>query len=98
MRLEVTKRAQREAKRLAGGWLEHRDKAPELFEEELLAAYGVIQSEPALGQTYAASRGRRIQRVLMPRTKNHVAYHQKSTDVVQVIAIWGAIRGRGPNL
>lgn len=98
MRLEVTKRAQREAKRLAGWWLEHRDKAPELFEEELLAAYGVILSEPALGHTYAVSRGRRIQRVLMPRTKNHVYYHQKSTDVVQVIAIWGAIRGRGPKL
>jgi len=31
MRLEVTKRAQREAKRLAQWWLENRDKAPELY-------------------------------------------------------------------
>ena len=98
MRLEVAKRAQLDAKRLARWWLENRDKAPELFEEELVAVYGIILSEPALGQTYTISRGRRIQRMLMPRTKNHVYYHQKSTDVVRVVAIWGAVRGRGPKL
>lgn len=74
MRLEVAKRAQREAKRLGRWWLEHRDKAPELFEQELAAAYELILRDPVFGQTYLVSRGRRIQRVLMPRTRHHVYY------------------------
>jgi plasmid stabilization system protein ParE len=98
MRLEVAKRAQREAKRLGRWWLENRDKAPELFEQELAAAYELILRDPALGQTYLVSRGRRIQRVLMPGTKNHVYYHRKSEEVVRVVSIWGAVRGRGPKL
>ena len=49
MRLEVAKRAQREAKRLAQWWLDNREKAPELFEQELVAAYEFILRESALG-------------------------------------------------
>jgi len=98
MRLEVAERARRDGKRLAQWWLEHREKAPELFEEELIAAYGIILNDPTLGQTYMISSGRRIQRVLMPRTKNHVYYHQKSAEVVRIVAIWGAVRGHGPRL
>ena len=98
MRLEVTKRAQREAKRLAQWWLENRDKAPELFEEELIAAYRLILSDPALGQTYLVSRGRRIQRVLMPGTKNHVYYYRQDSELLRVVSVWGAVRGREPRL
>jgi plasmid stabilization system protein ParE len=98
MRLEVAKRAQREAKRLGQWWLENRDKAPELFEQELAAAYNLILHNPEIGQTYRVSRNRRIQRVLMPGTKNHVYYHRKSEDLVRVVSVWGARRGRGPKL
>lgn len=98
MRLEVARRAQREAKRLAQWWLDNREKAPELFEQELAAAFEFILREPALGQTYLMSRGRRVQRVLMPGTKNHVYYYLRSADLVQVVSIWGAARGRGPSL
>jgi hypothetical protein len=46
VRVEVTKRAQREVNRLGRWWLENRDKAPELFEEELSAAYFRIATDP----------------------------------------------------
>lgn len=98
MRLEITKRAQREAKRLAQWWLDNRDKAPELFEQELIAAYELILGEPGLGQTYLISRGRRVQRLLMPGTKNHVYYYRQRADLIRVVSIWGAVRGRGPKL
>lgn len=98
MRLKVTKRAQREAKRLAQWWLDNREKAPELFEQELTSAYELILQEPGLGQTYLISRGRRVQRVLMPGTKNHVYYYRQSAELVCVVSIWGAVRGRGPSL
>ena len=58
MRVEVTKRAQREVNRLGRWWLENRDKAPELFEEELSAAYFQIATDPTAGKLYTVSRGR----------------------------------------
>ena len=85
-------------RRLGSWWLEHRDKAPELFEEELVAVYAQIRAEPALGQTYLVSRGRRIQRVLLPKTLNHVYYWQRSAERIDVVSVWGAQRGRGPKL
>ena len=44
--------------------MENRDKAPELFEEELSAAYFQIATDPTAGKLYTVSRGRRILRVL----------------------------------
>jgi hypothetical protein len=78
--------------------LENRDKAPELFEEELSAAYFQIASDPSVGKLYTVSRGRRILRVLTGKTKNHVYYYQHSPDVIRVVSVWGAVRGRGPKL
>lgn len=63
MRVEVTKRAQREVNRLGWWWLQNRDKAPSLFEEELGSTYRLIATDPGLGKLYTASRGRRILRI-----------------------------------
>ena len=38
--------------------MENRDKAPELFEEELSAAYFQIATDPTAGKLYTVSRGR----------------------------------------
>jgi len=78
--------------------LENRDKAPELFEEELSATYFRIATDPDVGQLYTVSRGRRIRRVLTGKTKKHVYYYRHSPDVIRVVSVWGAIRGRGPTL
>jgi plasmid stabilization system protein ParE len=98
VQVEVAKRAQREVNRLGRWWLANRDKAPTLFEEELSATYQLIASDPTVGQLYTVSRGRRILRVLTGRTKNHVYYYQHQTDVLRVVSLWSAVRGRGPRL
>lgn len=98
MQVEVTKRAQREVNRLGRWWWENRDKAPELFEEELSAAYLRIAAEPNVGKPYTVSRGRRILRILTGKTKNHVYYYQHSPDIIRVVSVWSAVRGRGPKL
>lgn len=54
---------------------------------------------PEVGQTYRATRGKLIQRVLMKKTLCHVYYfHDRESDVVEVHTIWGAHRERGPML
>jgi plasmid stabilization system protein ParE len=90
VRVEVTERAQREVNRLGRWWLENRDKAPELFEDELSAAYFRIATDPNAGKLYTVSCGRRILRVLTGKTKNHVYYHQHSPGIIRVVSVWGA--------
>ena len=97
-RLEVTARAQRDVERHGQWWARHRDKAPELFKQELAVAYSVIQTQPESGQRYAVVRGQQVWRQLMPKTKRHVYYRLDGDDVVRVMAVWGATRGRGPRL
>lgn len=98
MRLEVTRRAQREINRLGRWWLENRDKAPTLFEDEIEAVYDLIIREPEAGRLYIVSRGRRILRVLAGATKNHVYYYHHRPDVLRVVSVWGAVRRHGPKL
>ncbi len=41
---------------------------------------------------------RQVWRCLMPKTKKHVYYRLDGDDVVRIMAVWGAIRGRDPKL
>ena len=42
--------------------------------------------------------GREHRRVLMPESRYHVYYRVAGPDHVRVVAIWSAVRGRGPTL
>lgn len=97
-RIEVAERAQQDVERLGLWWRMHREKAPDLFEEELTAAYSTIQEHPEYGQRYRVVRGKQVWRWLMPKTKRHVYYRLDGDDVVRIMAVWGAIRGREPKL
>jgi plasmid stabilization system protein ParE len=97
-RLEVAARAQGDIERFGSWWLDNRDKAPELFDQELAIAYWAIQTQPEYGQHYAIVRGKQVWRYLMPKTKRHVYYRLDGADVVRLMAVCGAERGRGPRL
>lgn len=76
-------------------WRENRDKAPDLFEEELDLALALLADSPGIGKRYPGHRG--VRRVLLRSTRNHVYYVEKD-DCVLVLAVWGAVRGAGPDL
>ena len=96
MRLRITPRALREAKRIKTWWTENRIGTPDLFEDELDDALERIVATPTLGLTYGAGRfGVRVVRVLLPKTENHVYY---TVDAIVVLSVWGAPRERGPKL
>lgn len=93
--LEFAKRAQREIENKALQWREWADEK-ELFEEELAAVFRRIKMHPGSGQPYTISRGKRVLRVYMSKTENHVYYRQDGPELVRVMCVWGARRCSGP--
>ncbi len=77
-------------------WREHRDKAPDLFEQELSVAFRTIASSPEAGKRYKHSDAD-VRRILMRATRNHVYYLERD-DHVLVVAVWGAVKRSGPDL
>jgi plasmid stabilization system protein ParE len=77
-------------------WRENRDKAPDLFEEELALAFRLLASSPGAGKRYQHPNAD-VRRVLLRSTRNHV-YYVEMDDHVLVVAVWGAVKGSGPDL
>lgn len=98
MKLDLAPRAVREAERCAAWWREHRPAARTLFEEELRAALDQLRGAPHVGGVYEMVGGREYRRLLMPETRYHVYYRVVAPDHVRVLAVWSAVRGRGPRL
>ena len=99
MKVVLTPRARRRAKAVSAWWQANRATAPDLFERELSAARQILALEPRVGRFYATIGGETIRRILLPRTEQHVYYAvDEQTERVVVHTIWGARRGRGPEL
>jgi plasmid stabilization system protein ParE len=96
VKIEIAPRALLDAERCARWWREHRPAAGDLFEDELRAALDRIRTFPLLGSAYEAMPGRTHMRLLMPVTRHHVYYRIVAPDCVRIVAIWSAVRGRGP--
>lgn len=77
-------------------WREHRPKSPDLFLDELADAFAMIEAAPHLGRPYSAAVAG-VRRTLMRATRFHVYYVTEGADVV-ILAVWSAIRARGPRL
>jgi len=98
VKLEIAPRAIREAERCARWWRENRMAAPGPFEDELRTAFDLIRAAPALGSRYDILPGREHRRVLMPVSRHHVYYRMMGQDRVRIVAIWNAVRARGPRV
>ena len=88
-------RAQREIEEAAQWWLEHRDKAPLAFEEDLAKVLDIIDHAPNIGQL-VPSRTRFLRRILLPRVRYYL-YYRDTAPGVEVLALWHASR-RPPRL
>jgi plasmid stabilization system protein ParE len=99
MKLVFTPEAQRQANEMDAWWREHRPDARDLFARELAEARELILATPGIGVTYTSANGKTARRVLLPKTRNHVYFElDEQQDLVIVLAVWGAPRGRGPRL
>lgn len=80
-------------------WTENRPAAPGLLLDELQAALAAITALPRIGHPVRHRRRRDLRRVLLPQAGYHVFYqHDAATDVIRIVAIWGAVRGKRPPL
>jgi len=77
-------------------WREHREEAPDLFEQELAAGFETIASAPGAGKRYPHARGD-VRRLVLRSTRNHI-YYVEFPDHVLVVAVWGGVKGAGPDL
>ena len=71
----------------------------ELFARELAEARRLLEASPEIGTPFLARHPNIVRRVLLPKTKNHVYYiFDRIENIVIIVAVWGAPKGRGPKL
>lgn len=78
-------------------WRENRDKAPDLFEQELALAFKTISAAPEAGMHHPHPEIGGVRRVVMRATRHHV-YYVVRQDHVLVVAVWSAVKELGPEL
>lgn len=93
--VSVSLRARREILRIDEWWSQNRPAAPNLFAEELEAAFERIGERPGSGRPYSLPGHEKSMRVLLRSTRYHV-YYEFDGGAVYVITVWSALRGRDP--
>jgi plasmid stabilization system protein ParE len=98
-RIRVMPEAIEQAEQADTWWRENRPDAPYLFREELDEALGLLASAPLAGEPQPRRRVPGARRVPLQRTRYHLYYvYEASSNQVRVLAVWSALRGRGPHL
>ena len=98
-RVIVQTEADEQALAIDSWWRENRPAAPGLFADELVAALGLLAEAPGAGRRYSAKDIPGLRRLMLPASRYHVYYvHDSEAGIVHVIAIWSAVRGKGPPL
>lgn len=78
-------------------WRTNRLAAPDLFMDELAAAFDLLGHAPFAGIRYDNDDLEDVRRLLLRSTRFHVYYVVDDEEVV-IVSVWGAIRGAGPDL
>ena len=78
-------------------WRTNRLLSPDLFLDELSAAFELVASAPLIGHPYRRSPVPGTRRLLLRGTRYHV-YYVPGEEQVTTIAVWHAERGADPPL
>ena len=93
----VAPEAEAQIRRIDSWWRQNRIAAPHLFTEELAASFATIAIAPDVGHRYLHPDVPGVRRVLLRATRHHV-YYVTGADAIVVVAVWGSIKGAGPDL
>jgi len=96
-RLIIVPEAEEQIEFIDVWWRMNRQASPDLFWQELSDGLGTIREAPESGTRYHDSEVPGVRRFQLRSTRNHIYYVVEPRTVV-VIAVWGAIKGRGPDL
>jgi hypothetical protein len=98
VRVDISKRARRDAERIDAWWREHRD-ARELFAREFQEAVHFLKTVASPGTRFPTARRPGLRRLLLPKTGRHLYFEIFETEqVVRILSLWGAPRERPPKL
>jgi len=97
MKIAFTPEAAQQADYCDSWWREHRSSNPGLFARELADAQAMLVAMPGIGPVYTVLDGRPVRRIMLRKTRNHL-YYVVEADCVIIHSVWGAPKGRGPNL
>jgi plasmid stabilization system protein ParE len=98
MKLVFTPEAEEQADECDRWWREHRD-VQDLFARELAMTKTLLCEAPTIGSVYTTLDGMPVRRVLLRKTRAHLYYSvDDDAELVTVLAVWGAPKGRGPSL
>ena len=88
MRLLFSPEAEQDIERIDSWWRENRQKAPDLFAQELAKACEDIQRRPLILKPYTERRGVVIRRWLLKKTEQHVYYEADiKQDAITVLRV-----------
>jgi plasmid stabilization system protein ParE len=97
LRVILAAQAARDVAEVDQWWRENRRAAPDLFLEEFSAALQLIRIAPFVGRQYRETKVPHVRRLLMRATRYHV-YYAIGDAAAEVLAVWSAVRGTGPDL
>jgi Plasmid stabilization system protein len=92
-RIRITHAALEQMDRAAAWWREHRDKAPDAFDDDTDEAIRVLQDNPFIGQTVSLSKPTR--RFWLDRIRFYI-YYRVEDDIIVILAVWHGSRGSHP--
>jgi plasmid stabilization system protein ParE len=93
--LIVRPRARRQLQAAERWWVQHRDKAPEAFDEDVAAGLESIVTNPHIHQRVHGKPSMR--RILLERVRYYIYYRIMATGDIEVLSVWHASR-RPPRL
>ena len=91
----LTERASAQVDAVDDWWRANRSSAPELFAQELADALDLLSVMPQAGRRYERSGVSGVRRLVLRATRHHV-YYRVDPEQITVLAVWSAVRGRGP--
>lgn len=93
----VAPRAEAQMQTIDRWWRRNRLDSPDLFADELAEAFSTLEVAPETGSRYLQSQLEGVRRIRLPATRHHI-YYLTGANVVVVLAVWGSVKGSGPDL
>jgi len=95
--VRTTPEAEAQIRAIDSWWRENRTASPDLFLDELAAAFDILGHAPMIGRLYRRSPITGTRRLLLKAVRYQL-YYVTGASEVRVLAVWHARRGVGPPL
>jgi hypothetical protein len=98
VKLILSKRGARSAQRITGRWHAHAD-APNTFAHEFLEVVELLVTTRSPGSPFPTASRPSLKRLLLRKSQCHIYFVvDERRQVIEIIEVWDARRGRTPKL